>query len=783
MKNTVFKILTVAFIGLNFCFCADLAPEEDGRLTMDEVFSQYYTTKNYLSKCYEYIPKAGISYDLSDPSDKSTGRSMLASFSDEAQDARGGISSAANDWYNNRTSPTKYAVTDAWSDMYAGIRRCNTFLANIGGTTATINTAQKACWTAEAHTLRAFYYLQLIKRYGGVPIIEQPYEIDYDCSTLRRASFEACVDFIIAECDAALATPEETASSENFAQSFRWRVNRDDEKATFTRAAAWAIKSQAALFAASPLWYASGSKYTWQKAEEITKAALDACTGAGYALYNTPPADGVVTAPNAYSYYFFKTWSPAAGDDKETIYESDDRMKIWQSQGLPQTSGQTSSGAGPSQELVDAYETTDGQPVLNLNQPYLDESHLQPNYNRDNSVYDPANPYSNRDPRFYASIWYNGASNGMRSIPGGGALIPTYWSEMYYRTDGWPENNQPDGLYGVTATDNTDGSTTYKVKSGAANPYFYTTGIGGIDDNAGSHTFPTDASAYILTFDYTSSADGDGKIYFYVGIQGTPDESRSATVNFEATTEWKTISIDVTDIVKNQSWGFGTGGDFLRLNLPAGIAGYTLSIYDMHVNVMYASAAYEPVSIVDTYAGSANGFTADVTNVRYTHTGYYIRKFNDHTSNAELPERDGYMKIFRLAELYLNYAEAAAQAGDAAGALTALNTVRARAGMPALQGLSGQTLINRVRNERRVEFAFEEKRFFDVRRWNVIDQTDGFVTGMKITKKADGTFSYERVKLQNRGTDASKYLMFPINQSEVNKLSAATGANWQNPGW
>ena len=59
--------------------------------------------------------------------------------------------------------------------------------------------------------------------------------------------------------------------------------------------------------------------------------------------------------------------------------------------------------------MVDAYETIDGEPILNLQNPYLDEQHLYPNYNPDNTLYDPQNPYANRDPRFYASIYYNGS--------------------------------------------------------------------------------------------------------------------------------------------------------------------------------------------------------------------------------------------------------------------------------------------------------------------------------------------------------------------------------------
>ena len=54
---------------------------------------------------------------------------------------------------------------------------------------------------------------------------------------------------------------------------------------------------------------------------------------------------------------------------------------------------------------------------------------------------------------------------------------------------------------------------------------------------------------------------------------------------------------------------------------------------------------------------------------------------------------------------------------------------------------------------------------------------------MRIERGLSGAFTYERVKLAVRGTDEDKYLMFPINRSEVDKVEELTGADWQNPGW
>ncbi len=166
-----------------------------------------------------------------------------------------------------------------------------------------------------------------------------------------------------------------------------------------------------------------------------------------------------------------------------------------------------------------------------------------------------------------------------------------------------------------------------------------------------------------------------------------------------------------------------------------------------------------------------------------------MRKFNNYKSNSS-NANDGYMPLFRLAELYLNFAEAAYQSvgpdqkiGDMS-AREAVNVVRARVNMPGLPaGMSKADFERRYRKERRVELAFEDHRFYDVRRWKILDQTDRFVTGMKITRNADGSFGYKRFKLADRNCASSKFYLYPINQSDVSKMFQLSGQNWQNPGW
>ena len=83
---------------------------------------------------------------------------------------------------------------------------------------------------------------------------------------------------------------------------------------------------------------------------------------------------------------------------------------------VPTVTDVTKAGACPSQELVDAYETLNGMPVLNPANPYSDADHLVPNYNTANTQYNPAKPYENRDPRLFSTIYCNGVNlNGYQS--------------------------------------------------------------------------------------------------------------------------------------------------------------------------------------------------------------------------------------------------------------------------------------------------------------------------------------------------------------------------------
>ena len=184
---------------------------------------------------------------------------------------------------------------------------------------------------------------------------------------------------------------------------------------------------------------------------------------------------------------------------------------------------------------------------------------------------------------------------------------------------------------------------------------------------------------------------------------------------------------------------------------------------------------------IETYTGGYDMISQDATM-----TGFYLRKFIE--EEIGVIEDKNYttpFPLFRLTEMYLNYAEAQYHLGNEALAREYINKVRDREGvkMPHITD-SGQDLLDKIYHERFIELAFEGHRFFDVRRWKIAEKTEiCHIMGSKITKEDDGTFSYERYKLtpDSRKTDwKDAFYRLPINFSEIQK---SNNSLTQNPGY
>ncbi len=275
-------------------------------------------------------------------------------------------------------------MDNTWSINYSGIRRSTIFLNNFG-IVPLRDADEKRYRMAEARVMRALFYWELVKRWGGVPIIGDSIKTLEEDIEVPRNSFEDCINYIVHECDLAKDSlrPDPIAS----ANEGRW-----------TQGGAMAIKAEVLLFAASPrhngknpgnelTGYSSYDANRWKKAADASREIIDY---------------GVFALDTSFKDLFLREYSV------ETIWArlEDLNNKVETDNGPPNMSSAFATGyTSPTQELVDAFGMRNG---LDITEP--------------NSGYNPDSPYVNRDTRFYASILYNGSrwlSTSLETFQGG----------------------------------------------------------------------------------------------------------------------------------------------------------------------------------------------------------------------------------------------------------------------------------------------------------------------------------------------------------------------------
>ncbi|WP_316836037.1 RagB/SusD family nutrient uptake outer membrane protein [Pedobacter nutrimenti] len=242
-----------------------------------------------------------------------------------------------------------------YETSYVSIRKMNEFFSKIPA--STIDAATKTELSAEVYFLRAFAYLDLVKRYGGVPLIDKPQALTDDLF-IPRSTIDQTFSFILADLEKAIADLPAAAP-----------------RGMATKGAAMALKGRVLLYAASPLYASSNSTASWAAAAAANKAVMDLGT---YQLF-----------PD-----LTKLWLNTP--NKESIFEIDYSIPQKQT-GLdakvkPVILANNDAGQlSPTQDLVNAFPMANGKAITDPT-----------------SGYDPGNPYIGRDSRFYAYIAYNG---------------------------------------------------------------------------------------------------------------------------------------------------------------------------------------------------------------------------------------------------------------------------------------------------------------------------------------------------------------------------------------
>lgn len=283
----------------------------------------------------------------------------------------------------------------SWSTKWTNISNCNIFFERVDNVGFTDET-EKTKLVGQVRFIRAFEYWDLIARWGAMPIITKSFSINdrEEIVGQKRNTYKECIDFLVSELDQAAKELPANWSGDDYGRA--------------TSVAALALKSRILLYAASPLMnedvkipevgYTTPEPDRWQKAAKAATEALDAAQNAGYELYN-------LNGDPSKNYQLIFMDNTAA--NKETLFA---RMGTSSAEGESISSCDqynNPNGYGgwggncPLQELVDAYEVVKDGVASKFDW---------------NNPEEKANPYANRDPRFYATILYDGAKWMTRNV-------------------------------------------------------------------------------------------------------------------------------------------------------------------------------------------------------------------------------------------------------------------------------------------------------------------------------------------------------------------------------
>lgn len=207
-----------------------------------------------------------------------------------------------------------------------------------------------------------------------------------------------------------------------------------------------------------------------------------------------------------------------------------------------------------------------------------------------------------------------------------------------------------------------------------------------------------------------------------------------------------------------------------------------------HATILYNGSEWKGRTI-EPFVGGADGWSQwnlEREPKGRTTTGYYLRKMVDEThdviaySNGVQP-----LSVLRYAEVLLNKAEACYNLSDYAGANAAVRAIRDRVGLPYTDK-GGNDLWTAIRQERKVELAYEGLWYWDLRRWGVAHKQypEGLTGyqqhGLRIEKKEDGTFIYTYVSVDDQDRNfPEKMYRFPMPSGELDN----NGSVDQYPEW
>ena len=438
-------LLAVMTIGIVSCKTEFLDTEPLTEVPQEVVWSDAGLAEAFVLEIYNGLGQGGFEEE------------MQSSLTDESMFTHPGR--GINTITESRSNPAdqgQIKKTYLWDSVYTRVRASNIALKNLSAPQFenTNNLVERL--KGEAHFLRAYYYQQLLRFYGAVPLIDRPYELGEADYTAPRNTYEECVNFIVADCDTAISL----------------LAGLNAARGRAGEAAAMALKARVLLYAASDLHdmptassksptissysnkeylgYTSGNRMErWQKAKDAALAVINQ-TAYAYKLDLTAPATPEEGEENYMVLSLGGGSKAVAGDGAREILlgrffvDLKDEAGNWLGRNNGPNGYHNWAGNTPIQNLVDDYEMLDGS-----------------KFSWDNPAHAAA-PYQNRDPRLAATILHDGSD----------------WKPRTDDVKGRDPNNQiQTGQYQVT-----------NASGGIATQYGLDTRNSPVEDWNGTHT-------------------------------------------------------------------------------------------------------------------------------------------------------------------------------------------------------------------------------------------------------------------------------------------------------
>ena len=360
-------------------------------VTPDQLYSNYNYAQQAVWNIYSYLPDGFANLDYEAITDNAAATNVT--------DASKVFNTGAWNQYNNPDS--------SWKRDFNGIRQANLYLQNKDKADITyirdrITTSDSSSWynarnnvkfmQGEALFLKAFFYFDLVKRYGGVPIMNTPLDYNDPASwkNIPRNSIDECVHYIALLCDSAAAI-----IPVNLAPYSWYALGR------VTNGAIRSLKARTLLYAASPLFKAGGSTFTWVDAAAalhdvvaLNAYSLDASYSNLFGANNSSSAELIF-------YRRYGSINSVEKDNFSIVFQNSDGKSIT-----------------PTENFANSFEVLekDGSGNITGSRPF----------DWTNAA-DAANPYVNRDPRLYTTIVYNGtafSSTVIETFTGGNSGLP-----------------------------------------------------------------------------------------------------------------------------------------------------------------------------------------------------------------------------------------------------------------------------------------------------------------------------------------------------------------------